>query len=183
LASGRGNKLAGQVGEHLVCAELGRRGYIATPFAGNVPAFDVLATDEHCRTVQIQVKASKGDSWPSDARDWMNLEYDPGERVQQYLGQHEIEHPDLIYVCVAIAHPGGIDRFFILTKREIQEACSALYIARREKQNWRRPKNPGSFSCRYFTSDLEAFENRWELITQRLGIPETEGPLSPAADD
>lgn len=33
------NKLAGQVGEYLVCAEFGRRGLIATSFTGNVPDF------------------------------------------------------------------------------------------------------------------------------------------------
>ena len=33
MATGRSNKLVGQVGEFLVCAELGRRGMIATPFS------------------------------------------------------------------------------------------------------------------------------------------------------
>lgn len=40
MATGRQNKLTGQLAEHLVCAELGRRGLIATPFSGNVPTFD-----------------------------------------------------------------------------------------------------------------------------------------------
>jgi hypothetical protein len=31
-------QLAGQIGEHLVVAELGRRGVVATPFSGNVTA-------------------------------------------------------------------------------------------------------------------------------------------------
>jgi len=42
MATGRNNKLTGQISEFLVCAELGKRGLIATPFAGNVPAFDVF---------------------------------------------------------------------------------------------------------------------------------------------
>jgi hypothetical protein len=46
VASGRSSKLTGQVGEFLVCAELGRRGILATPFAGNVPEFDVIAVGE-----------------------------------------------------------------------------------------------------------------------------------------
>jgi hypothetical protein len=48
MSRGRRNKLVGQV------AELGRRGLIATGFAGNVPTFDVIAADEMCRTVPIQ---------------------------------------------------------------------------------------------------------------------------------
>lgn len=35
-------KLAGQIGESVVVAELGRRGIIATAFAGNVPDIDVV---------------------------------------------------------------------------------------------------------------------------------------------
>lgn len=40
MSRGRRNKLVGQVAEHLAVAELGRRGLIATGFAGNVPTFD-----------------------------------------------------------------------------------------------------------------------------------------------
>jgi hypothetical protein len=34
--TGREMQLTRQIGEHLVAAELGRRGYVATPFAGNI---------------------------------------------------------------------------------------------------------------------------------------------------
>ena len=71
MSRGRNNQLTGQVAEHLVVAELGRRGPAATGFSGNIPTFDVLAVDENCRVVPIQVKASTGDNWPSDARTWM----------------------------------------------------------------------------------------------------------------
>jgi Holliday junction resolvase-like predicted endonuclease len=36
-------QLAGQIGESLVVAELGRRGIVATAFAGNVPEIDLVA--------------------------------------------------------------------------------------------------------------------------------------------
>ena len=85
MSKGRDNKLAGQIGEYLVCAELGKRGLIATPFSGNVPAFDVLAADDLCRTVPIQVKASRNDNWPSDARDWMQISLDPETKAQKNL--------------------------------------------------------------------------------------------------
>lgn len=39
MSSGPSNKLVGQVGEFLVCAEPGRRELIANPFSGNVPGF------------------------------------------------------------------------------------------------------------------------------------------------
>ena len=46
MATGRSNKLVGQTGEYLVAAELSRRGHIATTFTGNVPHYDIIASDE-----------------------------------------------------------------------------------------------------------------------------------------
>ena len=89
---GLNNKLAGQIGEYVVCAELCRRGFISTPFSGNVPTFDVLATDSKCRTVPIQVKSSRGENWQTDARLWMQLELK--QDIQAYSGPKEIQNPD-----------------------------------------------------------------------------------------
>src|SRR5208283_4209293 len=100
MSKGRNNKLAGQIGEFLVCAELGRRGLIATPFAGNVPAFDILAADDKCNTVPIQVKASRGNNWHTDARIWMDIELDSETKTQISHGLREIENPEMIYVHV-----------------------------------------------------------------------------------
>jgi hypothetical protein len=63
MATGRSNKLVGQTGECLVAAELSRRGLIATTFTGNVPHYDIIASDEAGQHVSIQVKASRGPSW------------------------------------------------------------------------------------------------------------------------
>lgn len=170
MSTGRSNKLTGQIGEYLVCAELGRRGFIATPFSGNVPAFDVVAIDEKCRTVPIQVKASQGDNWPSDARNWMDFEPMDESRVQKYISPKKILNPDLIYVCVSIAKPEKKekDRFFILTKSNLQTACIADYSKFMNKHNWLRPHNPESYDNRYHLSSIEEYENNWELITNRL---------------
>ena len=108
MASGRQNKLAGQIAEHLVCAELGRRDLIATPFAGNVPAFDVIAADDQCRTVPLQIKATRGSSWPTDARLWLDLQFEATTRVQHNGGMRSLSNPDLIYVCVALHAPGDV---------------------------------------------------------------------------
>ena len=50
------SKLSGQIGENLVVAEQGRRGILATAFAGNVPDIDILAYKDK-RSIPIQVKA------------------------------------------------------------------------------------------------------------------------------
>lgn len=49
MATGRENQLTKQVGEYLVAAELCRRGFIATTFTGNVPDFDIIASDARGR--------------------------------------------------------------------------------------------------------------------------------------
>lgn len=179
MATGRNNKLVGQIGEFLVCAELGRRGLIATPFAGNVPAFDVLAADEMCRTVPIQVKASQGDSWPSDARLWMEIEFDAATKRQNFIAPKAITNPDLIYACVSIAPANSEqpDRFFILTKSELQTACIANYSDWMDKRDWIRPRNPQSYDARYWIPNLLPFENRWQIITERLAQADSNAPL------
>ncbi len=180
MRSGRNNKLAGQIGEYLVCAELGRRNLIATPFSGNVPAFDILAADELCRTVPIQVKASRSDNWPSDARNWMNISFDKETKVQKNLGRIKIKNRDLVYVFVAIASPDEKDpkdRFFILTKFQLQEICIKHYCAWMDGIGWKRPRSPESYDCRFKIRDMEKYENKWELISSRLAKSHPEQSL------
>ena len=176
MANGRNNKLTGQIGEFLVCAELGKRGLIATPFAGNVPAFDVLAADELCRTVPIQVKASSPmkewelNSWPALATDWMDIELDEATGRQHLHGPKVITNPDLIYVCVALAPVDTIkrDRFFVLRKCDIQDAIIEGYSLWMDERNWTRPRNVKRMDSRYFLPSIEKFENNWNLITEQL---------------
>jgi len=59
MTTGRINKLVGATGEYLVAAELSRRGLIATTFTGNVPHYDIVASDEFGQHVSVQVKASR----------------------------------------------------------------------------------------------------------------------------
>lgn len=170
MSTGRRNKLVGQVAEHLVVAELGRRGLIATGFAGNVPTFDVIAADELCRTVPIQVKASSGDSWPSDARTFLQIDFDHKSKRQNYLGPVELRTPDLIFVYVALAdeNAGTRDRFFVLTMKELQEVAIRSYIEWMDPKDWKRPRSPESYDNRFWIPSIAAFENRWSLVLERL---------------
>lgn len=163
MANGRNNKLAGQIGEYLVCAELARRGYLATPFAGNVPTFDVLATDGNFNTLPIQVKASRGKGWQTNALEWMNIEFDPASLKLNYKGPKLLSDSHLIYVCTSIANDK--DRFFILNKGQLQSVIIGRFIPWLESHAWQRPKKPDSFHCDY---DLKS-----------LGIMKTIGSLSP----
>ncbi len=170
MSTGLQNKLTGQIAEHLVCAELGRRDLIATPFAGNVPSFDVIVADSACRTIPIQVKATRGNNWPTRALEWMEIEFDPSTGRQNYRGPKDISNPSLIYVCVVLGDlsQGTQDRFFILTKSDVQAACIASYSYWMDKHDWCRPKKPESYDCRYTIEHIAGFEGKWELIQERL---------------
>lgn len=168
--AGLRNKLAGQIGEYLACAELGRRGLIATSFAGNVPEFDLIVADESLRTLPIQVKTSRGDSWPTSGKAWIDIEIDEVNRRQIDHGDIEITNPDLIYICVMLAEvdSGYRDQFFILTKRDLQTICAANYRRWMDKHQWRRPRNFRSLDNRYYLANLEPYEDNWDLILQRF---------------
>ena len=168
MATALSNKLTGQTGEYLVCAELGRRGLIATSFTGNVPEYDLLVCDDQLRTLPIQVKTSSGTSWPSKASIWLDIEFDDEEKKQINLGRKEISHPDLIYVCVALGDSRKDDRYFVCLKSDIQDACIGSYRRWMDPRGWKRPRNHRSLDNRYDVSDLNAFEDNWELIAYRL---------------
>ena len=61
----------GRAGEHYVAAELNRRGAYASPFSGNVPSIDIVATDDqHKEMAYLQVKTKRfaKDRWAVSLR-------------------------------------------------------------------------------------------------------------------
>jgi hypothetical protein len=170
MGSGRSNQLAGQIAEHLVCAELGKRDLIATAFSGNVPAFDVIAADEHCNTAPIQVKSSRSDTWPSNAKYWMDIEFDQETNKQEYKGPVVLTTPELIYVHVALKKPNDAnnDRFFILNMSDLQQIAIENYTRWMDERGWKRPRKPESLDYRYKIKDLVEFEDNWNLIEERF---------------
>lgn len=174
MNKGLSNKLAGQIGEYLVCAELGKRGYIATSFTGNVPEFDLIVTNDKLDAIPIQVKTSRGHSWPSKASLWIKIEIDEVNKKQIDHGNKRISNPDLIYVCVALSEPEKIekDRYFILEKSKLQVICAENYRNWIVKHDWQRPRNYKSLDNRYEINDLLEYENNWILIEKSLNKPD-----------
>jgi len=170
MQKGRKNRLTGQAGEYLVCAELARRGFIATSFTGNVPEFDLIIADDKLKTIPIQVKTSSGNKWPTKASLWINIEFDEDTNAQIDKGNADISNPSLVYVCVVLSKPGDEkrDRFFVLRKEDLQVICANNYRNWMDGLQWKRPKNPRSLDNRYEVKDLERFEDNWGLIEGKL---------------
>lgn len=101
MATGRGTQLTRQIGEHLVAAKLGRLGYVAAPFAGNVPLFDLLAADVRGYAIPIQVKTINGVSWQFSADTFLDIEVVDG--VQNVKGKKQLINLGLICVFVLLS--------------------------------------------------------------------------------
>jgi hypothetical protein len=166
MATGRSTKLTGAVGEFLVAAELCRRGLIATPFSGNVPHYDIIASNHSDGHVVIQVKAINKINWQFDSSKFVDISMD-GDR--QLLGYPVDEpYPNLYCVFVALGNSRETDRFFVfkwLQLREIIIAHHGEYLA---KHGGVRPKAPKSTHCSISISHLEKFENNWDAILQTI---------------
>ena len=81
MATGRQIQLTKQVGEYLVAAELSRRGLLTATFAGNVPAYDIVATGGRGQTALVQVKAIAGPSWQFDIRTFADVRCTAGAQT------------------------------------------------------------------------------------------------------
>lgn len=168
MATGSGNKLTGQVGEHLVTAVLGTLGYYASPYSGNVPGFDVTAV--HAETLQsfpIQVKTTtKGALIQSTIDKWSHHSVD--ENNYQEIGPlKELKHPDMVWIMVRLdPNRVGVEgaRFFICTEIQIQEKMVNRYRAFMERHNNRRPGGGGSIHTILNIEDLIEYENNWNIV-------------------
>ncbi len=165
-------KLVGQAGEFLVCSELARRDLIATPFAGNVPLFDIVVTDGELRSLPLQVKTARGGDWQTRADLWLEVELDEVAGTQQVVGMKVLPHPDLIYVYVWLdkndPHMRSNDRFFILHARDVQQVVHDDYVSYLQRKDGRRPRSPTSMMVALRREFMEPFEDRWDTIRQAL---------------
>ena len=168
MATGKSNKLTGQIGEHLVSAVLGTMGYYASPYSGNVPGFDITAVDsETLRSFPIQVKTSNGGALvQSVIHKWAEHRID--EDNYQHLGELlELQHPDIIWIMVSLKDNDLTSaRYFICTEKQIQEKIAERYRLFMEKHNYRRPGGGASPQAILSIKDMAEFENNWEIIKQ-----------------
>lgn len=166
MATGIGNKLTGQIGEHLVSAMLGTMGYYASPYSGNVPGFDITAVNsETLQSFPIQVKTSNGGALvQSVINKWVEHRVD--EENYQHLGEFlKLPNPNKIWIMVQIKNNElSSARYFICTESQIQEKIVERFRAFMEKHNYRRPGGGASPQSILNLKDLAEFENNWIIL-------------------
>jgi hypothetical protein len=149
----------------LVAAELSRRGFIATTFTGNVPHYDIVASDEAGRHVSVQVKASQKGSWQFDISCFAELSF---RDRRQIIGKAKpCPVVRLVVVFVAIGERGG-DRFYILTWEKLRALLIRHHKGVLEKCGGLRPKRWDSPHCAIKEQALLSYRDKWETIEESL---------------
>jgi hypothetical protein len=181
VATGRGNQLTKQAGEYIVAAELARRGFLATTFTGNVPAYDIVAVDDQGGHALVQVKAIAGESWQFTVTQFCEVVFEgPRQIVRRQLSA---PYPDLICVMVQLAPADSErrDRFYILPWRELARVVTVGHADYLAKHGGVRPRQPKSLHSAVKPKALARWENRWDVIKKRVkpaakALQPTNGP-------
>ena len=165
MATGRNMQLTKMTGEYLVCAELCRKGLLATTFTGNVPEFDILATDKYLRTIPVQVKANAKGDWMLRADSFLDINYNEEERIQTIIGKKEFKNSKLIYIFVKLVDQGK-DEFYILRLQDLQRIIFKSYKEYLKKHGGKRPKNPESKHKAILSKHLSNYRDNWKLLQE-----------------
>lgn len=166
MTSGRKNKLTGQTGEYLVAAELSRRGFIATTFTGNVPHYDIVASDESGRHASVQVKAASGGSWQfGNIRRYCDIEFDGRRQIVGDLKPAPVRGLVTVFVKIQDLPP---DCFYVLDWTELTKLLAAKHTRFLERNNGVRPKKWDSLHIAIKEESLLGFANQWSTIEKSL---------------
>ena len=166
MGTGRSNKIVGQTGEYLIAAELSRRGLIATTFTGNVPHYDIIASDENGRHVSVQVKASRVPSWQfGNITQYCDISFDGTRQVVGKARRCPVRR--LIVTFVKIEENGN-DRFYILPWQRLRDLLIKEHKAFLGKHDGIRPKRWDSLHCAISEQILRPYENKWDTIKKNL---------------
>jgi len=165
MSTGRSNKLVGQAGEYLVAAELSRRGLIATTFTGNVPHYDIIASDEEGRHVSVQVKAARSGSWQFSIDQFCEIAY---RGKKQIVGTAKPAPVKRLIMVFVIMNEYGSDRFYICRWEKIRDRQIEGYKAYLARHGGVRPKKWDSLHSGLRERHLLQYRDRWETIERNL---------------
>ncbi len=164
MATGRNLKLTGAVGEFLVAAELCRRDLLATPFSGNVPHYDIIASGQRGGHLAIQVKTINRGNWQFNIRQFVDVRLH-GQR--QIIGEPKpVPFPRLQCVLVTLGTNRATDRFFVLTWLELRDLLIAGHKRYLAKHGGVRPRVADSYHVALSIGEVEHFEGRWESLLE-----------------
>ena len=157
--------LTGQIGEALVVAALGRRGFVATSFSGNVPDIDILAY-RNGLSASIQVKSWREGQISFNAARYIEIIINDGKQIPTKPILNELSKTVFIFVKISDEEPQ--ERFFILEESDLRSIIYDNYRRFLEKHSGMRPRNPDTTHVAVHLDDVTRFEGNWTLIEKRL---------------
>jgi hypothetical protein len=161
MATGLSTQLTGKIGEHLVTAELARRGIMASPFSGNVPDIDILGYANRV-AAPIQVKTISSDSWQFNINKFLNIK--SSDKGQKISGINEKLDRRLVCIFVALGEALGDAQFYVLKFGWLQDYFLKHYKGRKP------PKNVDSYHCAIWKKDMGLHLGKWSIVENRFGI-------------
>ena len=166
MATGRNNKLVGQTGEYLVAAELSRRGLIATTFTGNVPHYDIIASNEKGKHVSVQVKASRGPTWQfGDITKFCDISFSGKHQIVGCLKQCPVRRLVVVFVMI---DADGDDQYYILTWRTLRKLVVLGHKDYLAKHSGMRPKKWESLHGAISEERLRPYRDKWNTVKENL---------------
>ncbi len=163
MPTGRELHLTKQVGEYLVAAELCRRGMIAATFTGNVPDYDIIASDKEGKVRHVQVKAIRSVGWQMDIGRFMDITQHG--KVQILGDSLPAPVPGLVFVFVRLVDTGQ-DRFYVVAWEGLRDLLVTRYRDHMKKLKGIRPKNPESRHTAFNEKLLEPYRDNWKLLVE-----------------
>jgi hypothetical protein len=163
---GKNTQLKKQIGEALVVAELGKRGCIATSFAGNVSGFDIVAINPKGQVKIVQVKSIRNNEWHGKLPD-IFFEITLGQDNKQRLCGYKKQPKGLIWVFVGTKNEPV---FYICNTKVVREVIKNDYFTESSHTiRSKRPKSPESHhhAIKDMDDKFKQYKGKWELICGR----------------
>ena len=164
--SGRSNKVVGATGEYLVAAELSRRGLIATTFTGNVPHYDIIASNAEGETCLVQVKAGRLASWQfGDVTQFFDITFDGKRQIVGAAKPCPVRRLVMVFVKI---EENGSDQFYVLEWQELRDLLIKGHKAYLDKHGGVRPRRWDSLHCGIGEQLLRPYLDKWGTIEKHL---------------
>ena len=137
-----------------------------TTFTGNVPHYDIIASDENGQHVSVQVKASRGPKWQfGNISNYCDITF---EGKQQVVGKMKTCPVQRLIMAFVRIDEGRNDRFYILEWECFRDLLVNHHKAYLAQHNGVRPKKWESLHCAIAEAALHPYQDKWDTIEKNL---------------
>ncbi len=158
--------LSGKRGNIWWQQRLSRRGYIATTFTGNVPDYDIIASNENGRHVSVQVKASRSSSWQfGDISRYCQISFKGKYQIVGRPKRCPVQHLVVVFVVIGAERE---DRFYILKWTVLRNLLIKHHKTFLAEHGGKRPKKWDSLHCAILEKILKPHLNKWAVVEECL---------------